>query len=323
MRRREAIAVLGGAMLAWPLGAQAHQHQAVVGFLRSTTSAGSEHLIAAFTRGLTEASYDGRTVAVSVRFADNRRDQLPVMAADLVRQGVAVIVANTPAAVAAKSATSTTPIVFVAGDDPVRLGLVSSLSRPGGNVTGINFDDVALTGKRLQLLCELVPDARLVGVILDPSVPGHGFEATEVETAARALGREIVVEKGTTGDEVERAFQTFTGRGAGAVLVGGGAAFNSMREKVIALAARHALPASYAQRAFAETGGLMIYGANLADMYRQAGIYAGRILKGERPADIPVNRPTEFELVLNLRTAKALRLTIPPTLLARADEVIE
>jgi putative tryptophan/tyrosine transport system substrate-binding protein len=324
MERREFIAGLGSAGMVLPLCAAASQHVPSVGFLRSTSAIGSTHLVRAFSGGLAEVGYTvSKNVSLALSFADDRRERIPKLVAHLVQKRVAVIVANTPAAVAAKRAASTTPVVFVSGDDPVRLGLVSSLNRPGGMVTGINFLDVALTGKRFALLCELVPDARHVGVLLDPSVPGHAFETSEAERAARLLGRQIAVETGTTEDEVARSFRYLVDQGITAILMGGGAAFNSLRDKIVALAAEHALPASYAQPAFAEAGGLMTYGASLPDMYRQAGHYAGRILMGEHPAEMPVTRPSKFDLVINLKTAKALGLTVSRELFAMANVIIE
>jgi len=324
MKRRDAMAVLSGAMLSWPFLARANQRLPLVGFLRSATSTGSQHIISGLIKGLADAGYtEGTNVAVSFLFAESGA-QPPDMAAELVKKGADVIVANTPAALAARSVTSTTPIVFVAGDDPVRLGLVSSLNQPGGNITGISFIDTALTAKRLELLLEVAPGAHVVGAILGRGPEGYDFEAAELEATARMMmGREIVIARAMTEDAVERAFDMFAGRGVGAVLIGSGAGIGAMRRKIIPLAAKHALPAIYSQRASADAGGLMSYGANIAQMYWQAGAYASRILRGERPADMPVSRPTQFELVLNLRTAKALGLNISPDLLVRADDFID
>ena len=325
MRRREFITLLGGAAVAWPLAARAQQSaMPVVGFLRSTSLADASHLTTAFGQGLREAGFIvGQNVELEYRSAENRADRLPVLVADLVRRQVVLIVGNTPSALVAKAVTTTLPIVFVTGSDPVIDGLVPSLSRPGGNTTGVSFLSGALGTKRLELLRQLVPGAATIAVLVDPYTPEADRERKDVQAAAHAIGQQlIIVEAGSEG-EIETAFATFAQRRADALFAGTGAFLNSHREQVVALAARHALPASYALREFATAGGLMSYGTSITDAYRLAGIYAGRILKGEKPADLPVQQSTKFELVINLRTAKTLGLEVPDRLLALADEVIE
>ncbi len=328
MRRRIFLSRSGGAAAAAIAGPRAASGQPaappVVGFLRSTGAAGQDDSVEAFRKGLAETGLiEGRDFAIEFRWAEDREDRLAAMAAELVARRVAVIVGNTPGALAAKAATATIPIVFVGGDDPVRLGLVTSLSRPGGNVTGVAFLDVDLAAKRLGLLHELVPRLASIAVLVDPTFSGSVTELKSVEEASRANGRRILVVKATSDAEIDAAFETAVRAGARAVYVGTGPFFSSRRDRFAALAARHGLPAIYAQRRFTEAGGLISYGPNLLDAYRRAAGYVARILRGAKPADLPVELPTRFELVINLRSAKALGLEIPTLLLAAADEVIE
>ena len=319
--RRQFIAGLGSAA-AWPLVAQAQQAaMPVVGFL-SGQSADDDK---GFLQGLKETGYvEGQNVAIEYRWAENQSDRVPALAADLVRRRVAVIVAaDSIAARAAKAATTTIPIVFNTGGDPVAMGLVASLNRPGANVTGIAILSAELAPKRLQLLRELIPDAIVFGVLADPASPSTQFLIPDLQAAARTLGLQLVVVNARTDSDLQTAFATFSQRHVGAVLVCPGTFFERHPEQLAALAARHALPAIGPGREFALDGGLMSYGTNRGDLFHQGGIYTGRILKGEKPADLPVQQATKLELVINLKTAKALGLTIPETLLATADEVIQ
>jgi ABC-type uncharacterized transport system substrate-binding protein len=325
MKRRDFITLLGGAVVAWPLAGRAQQPATpVVGFLRSTSLAPFESLATAFRQGLNETGFvEGQNVAVEYRYADNQHERLPALVADLLRRSVAVIVANNASALAAISGITTVPIVFATGGDPVRDGLVTSLNRPGGNVTGVVFFSSVLAEKRLDLLRQLVPQATTIAVLVNPNLPNTEAEYQEVQAAAQAIGQQLVIVEAGNDPDIEAAFAVFLQRGAGALFVGSGPFFNSRREHVVALAARHRLPASYGLRDQAVAGGLMSYGASQSDAYRQAGFYAGRILKGEKPGDLPVIRSTKLEFVLNLKTAKTLGLEIPERVLALADEVIE
>jgi putative tryptophan/tyrosine transport system substrate-binding protein len=325
-RRREFITLLGGAA-AWPVAARGQQAvMPVVGFLHSAPST-SAHLIAAFHRGLAETGHvPGRNVAIEYRWAEGQIDQLPELAADLISRRVAVIATpgSQPAALAAKAATAATPIVFGIAEDPVKLGLVASLGRPGGNVTGINFFTAELGAKRLALLHELIPGASRVGVLLNPADATRA-ESTlrDVETAARAIGLQIHVVRARTGREIDMAFADIVRERCDVLFVGPDPLFYNRRVQLATLAARFAIPATYAVRDYTEAGGLMSYGTDLVDMFRQVGVYTGRILKGTKAADLPVEQSIKFELVINLNTVRALGLEVPATLLARADEVIE
>jgi putative tryptophan/tyrosine transport system substrate-binding protein len=326
MRRREFILLVGTTTAVWPLTGRAQQSSMqVVGFLRSTPFQPSRHLVAAFREGLSEAGFvEGQNLTIEYRWADNHLDRLPGLAADLVHRQVAVIVGNGLAMQAAKATTATIPIVFVFEHDPIRSGLVASLSRPGGNVTGVTFSvDGSLDVKRLEQLHELAPKAGVMAVLLDPNALDSEGTLRNLEAAGRALGLQIVAVKVASERDLDAAFARIVEAGAGAVLVSGSPFFNSQGPALVALAARHAIPASYFLRSYVEAGGLMSYGASISGAYREAGIYVGRILKGEKPADLPVLQATTLELVINLKTAKGFGLTVPPSLLARADEVIE
>ncbi|MFL5045698.1 MAG: ABC transporter substrate-binding protein [Xanthobacteraceae bacterium] len=325
MRRRAFIALLGGAAAAWPLAARAQQPaMPVVGFLRSGSLTDVPHRVTAFHQGMKETGYvEGQNVAIEYRSDEHQIDRLPLLVADLLRRQVALIVGNTPAALAAKAATTTVPILFMTGVDAVRTGLVASLNRPGGNVTGVSFMSVELGAKQLGLLRELRPGAARIAVLVDPKWPLNELFVSEVQAAASAGGQQLIVLDVSSDREIETAFTTLVQRGAGALLWGTGGFLLSRRERVVALAARHRIPAIYSWREAVAAGGLMSYAPSNTDAYRQAGIYAGRILKGEKPGDLPVMLPTKFELVINVKTAKALGLEIPDKLLALADEVIE
>jgi putative tryptophan/tyrosine transport system substrate-binding protein len=329
VKRRDFIALLGGAAAAssvsWPIAARAQQAtMPVIGFLRSAPQSYEDKLLAALGQGLKETGLvERQNVTVDFRSADGRIDRLPALAAELIQRPVAVVVADNVAAIAVKAATTTVPIVFATGGDPVQAGLVASLNRPGGNVTGVSFFSGELGSKRLELLRQLAPKATLVAMLMYPDTPTSEAERKDVEAAAQAIGQQLVVLRATSDGEIESAFATIVQRRAGAVLLSGSAFLSSRTQLIAALASRHAIPAMYFNREAVVAGGLIGYGASLTDAYRQAGVYAGRILKGEQPADLPVMRSTKFELVLNLKTAKALGLDVPDKLLALADEVIE
>jgi ABC-type uncharacterized transport system substrate-binding protein len=324
MRRREFILMLGGAA-AWPLRASAQQAMPVIGFVRSTTEAESAELVAALRQGLREADYvEGRDIAVEYRWADGRNERVPSLVDQLVRRPVKVLIAaNNVVTVSAKAATSTIPIVFISGDDPVKLGFVPSLARPGGNITGVSFYSGTLAGKQMELLQKLVPKAKAVGMLVNPNSPAAESQVNDAQAAAHALGLEIHVVRAASQLDFEKAFASFSQQRVDALIFGGDALFTGLRADLVALAMRHALPSIYVTRPFVASGGLISYGTSIADAYRQAGVYVGRILKGAKPADTPVMLPTKFELIINLKAAKALDLTVPPSLLATADEVIE
>jgi len=325
IKRREFITLLGGAAAAWPLAARAQQPaMPVIGFLDAASAPERTDFVTAFRQGLAEAGYiEGQNVAIEYRWAEGRYDRLPELAADLVGRRVSVIAtpATTAAALVAKAATTTIPIVFGVGGDPVKLGLVESLNRPGGNATGINFFNIELVAKRMQLLRELVPAAKRLALLVNPTDLSNEPTLRDVETAA--IGLQVLTFEAVTGREIDAAFERLALQKVDALFVAGSAFYAARRVQLAVLAARYAVPATYSQRAFVEAGGLMSYGTNFADIWRQGGRYAALILKGAKPTDLPVWQPTKFELVINLNTARALRFEVPPMLLARADEVIE
>jgi len=311
MKRREFITLLGSAAAAWPLAAHAQQPPPVIGFLRPTRAEESGHLVAAVRQGLRESEYP--SVIIESRWGDGREEGLPKLAAELVALRVAAIVAGSlPSARATKAATATIPIIFVTGADPQTEGLVSSISRPGGNMTGVSFYDIPVTGKRLALLRELIPKAETIAVLQDPNSATFQSETREIEAAVRATGQKIIGVKAGTEREINAAFSTVAKSGASALLVGGGQFFNGRRNQLVGLAALNAIPASYVLSGFVDAGGLVSYGASQTDAYRRAGVYVARILKGEKPGDLPVELPTKYEMVINLKTAKALGLSVPP-----------
>jgi putative tryptophan/tyrosine transport system substrate-binding protein len=324
MKRRDFIAGLAGGA-AWPLAARAQQiAMPVVGFLRTTPSAPFAHLVTAFRRGLSDIGFvGGQNVVVEQRWTEGEDSQLPSLVTDLVRRKATVIVTNQPGALAAKAVGTTIPIVFASGTDPVSDGLVASLNRPGGNLTGVVFITSALGAKRLEILRQLVPNATMIAMLANPISPETEAERRDVERPAKGFGHLLVVYDVFSARDIEAAFATLVLRRAGGLLVGTGPFLTSQREQIVELAARHSVPAIHPLREFISMGGLMSYGTSISDAYRQAGIYAGRILKGEKVEDLPVMRSTKFEFVINLKTLKALGLEIPPSLLALADEVIE
>ena len=325
MRRRDFITLLGGAAAAWPLATRAQQSKPMIGFLNGTSLEGYGIFLSAFLQGLSEAGYvEGRNVTIEYRWAEGQYDRLPGLAADLVRRRVTVIAAtSTPANLIAKAATTTIPIVFTTSSNPVELGLVDNLSRPGGNVTGVVTLNVELGPKRLELLHELVPTATTTVALVNPANPNIETQWKDLQAAARTIGQEILVVKASTEGDIDAVFARLMQQRGGALLVDTDAFLFSRRDQLIGLAKQYAVPAIFDRREFTAAGGLMSYGGSVTDAYRWAGIYTGRILKGEKPADLPVQQATKVELVINLKTAKALGLAVPQTLLGRADEVIE
>jgi putative ABC transport system substrate-binding protein len=326
VRRRDLLALLGGAAVAWPVGVRAQQQMPVIGYLSAGSPESDDFRLTAFRQGLTETGYvEGQNVAIEYRWAPGQYDRLPALAADLVRRQVTVIAAvGIPPTFAAKAATSTIPIAFLAGVDPVEFGLIASLNRPGGNITGVAILTAELAGKRLQLLHELAPTAAVISLLVNPTDPAATeSEARNLQDAARSLGLQLHILPASTSSEIDSAFETLVELRAGALVVSTDPFFTNQRAQIVALAARHAVPAIYVWREFATAGGLMSYGTDLADTYRQAGNYTGKILKGAKPSDLPVQQVVKVELVINLTTARTLGLTIPQVLLGRADEVIE
>jgi putative tryptophan/tyrosine transport system substrate-binding protein len=325
VRRRDFIRLLGGAAVAWPRAARSPQPaMPVIGFLNSASADGYASMAAAFRQGLKETGYlEGDNVEIEYRWANDRYDRLPALANDLVNRRVTVIFANSPSISAAKAATSTIPIIMMSGDDPVRLGFVASFNRPGRNITGVSILSGELAAKRVDLLRELVPHAETIAILINSDFGPSGHFQSDVEAAARALKLSIEFLQANNEREIGEAFSTLAQTRADALLVGPGPFLDSRRDLLVSLAAKIAIPAAYETRSTAAVGGLMSYGADVGDGYRRAGRYVGRILKGEKPAELPVDQATKFEFVINLKAANALGIEVPPTLLARADEVIE
>jgi putative ABC transport system substrate-binding protein len=326
MRRREFIKLFGGTVVAWPLLARAQQKPAmpVIGYLNSTSASGWAAELAAFLQGLREAGYrEGQNVAIEYRWAEGQNDKLPVLAAELVRRQVSVLVANGPSAQPAKAATTTIPIVFTTGADPVQIGLVASLSRPGGNLTGVTTLNMEMGAKRLQLLHELVPRATTIAVLVNPTDPSAETYTRDAQAAARTMGLQLDILHASTERDFDAVFKTLAQLRTVALVVGSDAFLISQSEQLAALALRNAVPTISPYRRFAAAGGLISYGDSLSDLYRQAGVYTGRILKGEKPGELPVQQATKDELIVNLKTAKALGINVPNTIIGRADEVIE
>jgi putative ABC transport system substrate-binding protein len=325
VKRREFITLLGGAAAAWPLAARAQQlAMPVIGFLNTRAPSEDPHLLVAFRQGLSETGYfEGQNVTIEYRWAEGHNDRLPALAADLVGRRVTMIAANSQATVAAKAATTTIPIVFITGADPVQVGFVASLNRPGGNLTGVTSLDTQLGRKRLQLLHELLPTARDIAALVNPTFPGSDIQARDLQAAASTLGLQLHILHASTERDINTAFANLAQLQASGLVIGNDPFFTSWSERIAALALRHAMPAIYEFPAFAAAGGLMSYGGRIAELYRLLGVYAGRVLKGEKPSDLPVQQVTKVELIINLKTARALGLTIPLPLLGRADEVIE
>jgi putative ABC transport system substrate-binding protein len=325
MRRREFITLLGAAASSWPLAARAQQAaMPVIGFLNSRAIGEDPHLLAAFHKGLSETGYaEGRNVAIEYRWAEGHYDRLRALAADLARREVAVIAANGPAALPARAATTTIPIVFFTGVDPVEAGIVASLSRPGGNATGVSILNTELGPKRLEFLYQLVPTATSMALLVNPTNPNAGALSRDLQAAARTLGLNLHVLHASADRDFDTVFTTVLQLRAGGLVIGADAFFTSRIRQLGTLALHYAVPAIYQYREFAAAGGLIGYGSNIADAYRQVGVYTGRILKGEKPTDLPVQQATKVEMIINFRTAKTLGITVPLTLLARADAVIE
>jgi putative ABC transport system substrate-binding protein len=325
MRRREFITLLGGAAVSWPLAVRAQQPaMPVLGFLNTRAPDQDPQFLAAFHQGLKETGWvEGRNVTVEYRWAEGQNDRLPALAADLVRRGVTVIAANSQATAAAKAATTTIPIVFITGADPVQVGFVASLNRPGGNLTGVTSLDVELNGKRLELLHELLPKAGALAALVNPTFPGSDIISKHLQAAASTLGLQLHILHASTQRDIDTVFTTLARLQASGLVIGNDPFFTSWSERLAALALGHGVAAIYEFREFAAAGGLMSYGGSVTDLYRLLGVYAGRILKGEKPADLPVQQRTNVELIINLKTARALGITVPLPLLGRADEVIE